>query len=581
MIEEIFRIVSSLGFTKSKIEVCLSQFSKSEVASLYTLLTEECLLPSGLDLLPHQREIMLTLLKGQRGVIAAFPMGSGKTITAIAASECLRSQARMLGVKVNLCIIVPTSLIGNYKEELKKSGYTLQKGDMIITKTKFYRKVKNGEITSLKNYVVIYDEAHTLRTDYRCEFCSDLVLAIKGPQEDTMAEVSLKIIASAWKVIGLTGTPVYNQPYDWINLWALATGQPPLTSYEYFGLKDTQLGTQEGYTSENRVDYLQKYPRADPEILRNIFAFYDLPRDDFPKRKDVYHLINMTPEYQNAYERLEYKYSSERRRKRKSTSLGGDFDDEGRNAFMVRLRVAMNKARNANGTIIISPKVKESINIILKAKRGVILFSEFLSQGLDVIKAELSLRGIRWGEINGSVSASKRDTIVKNYNAKKIKVIIITKAGGEGLNLLETSDIILLESGWTSSQEEQVIARGIRKGSHTSVEKEEDRVVTVHHLILIKKGTEERVVNYLNLVPDSSLRVGKVAGRFENFYKTAKTPLSGVRWIPTKMKEEVLVDRQDVANMGADVYLKWFSNNKDVANQRELSFLRDYGLHIH
>lgn len=540
MAETIIKIASSLGYSPLLLKRCLSKFSSSQLDSVAMMLTEECLLPSKLALLPHQREIMSKLLQGQRGIIAAFPMGSGKTITAIAASECLKRQAAMLGVQVHIYVIVPTSLIGNYKIELKKAGYLEDPKDVIITKTKFYNKIKAGEITNttLKNYIVIYDEAHTLRTDYRCEFCSDLVMAVKGPQDDTMAETALLTIAAAWKVIGLTGTPVYNQPYDWINLWALATGKPPLTANEYYGLHSTSTERE-------------NLPGTNPEILRDVFAFYELPKDDFPRRVDVYDLIEMTPEYFRAYQALVAKYSSGFKKARKNSQS----EDGGRNAFMVKLRMGMNKVKNFQGQTIVSPKVPEALNIIANAKGGVLVFSEFISQGLDTIKTSLNSSGTKWGEINGSVSAAKRDKIVEDYNNKRIKVIIITKAGGEGLNLRETSDIVLLESGWTTSLEEQVIARGIRKGSHRALS-EEDREVKVHHLLLIIPGTEGQVANYLNLDTDLELN-----------------------WVPAD-KQQQSTDLEAVSKLGADVYLKWYSNGKDMNNRDELAFLKKYGLVI-
>lgn len=526
--ESIVRIALTLGYSEMPLARCLSKFSPTQLENVADFLTEGCLLPSKeLSLLPHQRKIMLALLRGQRGVIAAYPMGSGKTITAIAASECLKRQAKLLGVVVNIYVIVPTSLIGNYKSELEKAGYEWDPEDIITTKTKFFRAIKAGTITSLKNYIVIYDEAHTLRTDYRCEFCGELAMILKGPQPGTVAELSLQVISTAWKVIGLTGTPIYNQPYDWVNLHALATGKPPITAEEY---------------SELRF--------SDASILQDTFSFYDLPRDDFPRRIDVYHLIEMTPAYFNAYQTLAAKYSKKRKKPRKN-SQG---EEEPGNAFMVRLRTAMNKVIDARGHKILSPKIAVALDIISKAKRNVVIFSEFIYEGLDVIRKSLSAKGVRWNEIKGSVAAKKRDSIIRDYNAKRINVLIITKAGGEGLNLMETSDIILLESGWTSSMEEQVIARGIRKGSHRRLS-ESEREVKVHHLLLIYPNSEAIAIKYLGLVKS----------------KLGYSPLNSIH-------QKSGGKNVNPAKLGPDVYLKWYARTKANANLEEEKLLREYQL---
>lgn len=523
--ETLIKIVSSLGCSEQELRTFLGKYSETELQEIVSFLTDDCLLPSNeVTLLPHQLRVMRALLRGQRGVIAAYPMGSGKTITAIAASECLKNQAKKLGVDVHIYVIVPTSLIGNYKTEVDKTGYKWDPEDVIITKTKFFRRVRDGIITSLRNYIVIYDEAHTLRTDYRCEFCSDLVMALKGPQEGTIAETSLQVINTAWKVIGLTGTPIYNQPYDWVNLWALATGKSPPTYLEYSMMHETGNG------------------------LQNVFSFYDIPRDDFPRREDIYHLVPMTPEYHELYQKIEQKF---RKKPKKSKKQKQGEKEEG-NAFMVRLRTAMNKLKDSREDYIISEKVYLALKIISLSKRNVIVFSEFISHGLDVIRVKLNSDGIPWDEINGSVSAKKRDGIVKKYNSRKIKVLIITKAGGEGLNLKETSDIILLESSWTLSTEEQVIARGIRKGSHSLLQ-EKDRVVKVHHLLLIFKPFENLIVRFLGLE--------KKGGG----YKPIKNVHQGD-------------DASLYQNFGPDVYLKWYSRLKNEINHDEELLLRKYQL---
>jgi hypothetical protein len=72
-------------------------------------------------------------------------------------------------------------------------------------------------------------------------------------------------------------------------------------------------------------------------------------------------------------------------------------------------------------------------------------------------------------------------------------VLLITGAGGEGLDLKGIRKVILLEKGWTVSSEEQVIGRAVRYRSHEHLPVDE-RYIDVYHLVMIKPIEDE---NYL------------------------------------------------------------------------------------
>jgi superfamily II DNA/RNA helicase len=69
--------------------------------------------------------------------------------------------------------------------------------------------------------------------------------------------------------------------------------------------------------------------------------------------------------------------------------------------------------------------------------------------------------------INGTVPKKKRQDIVNLFNDPDgPNVLIITKAGGEGLDLKGVRVVILFEKGLTISGMDQVIGRAIRYKSH-------------------------------------------------------------------------------------------------------------------
>jgi superfamily II DNA or RNA helicase len=122
----------------------------------------------------------------------------------------------------------------------------------------------------------------------------------------------------------------------------------------------------------------------------------------------------------------------------------------------------------------------------LKENQKTIVFSHFLESGnLVIIKNLPSFLKNQYGYIRGNTPKKIRAELVKQYNENKIKILFLSKAGGEGLDLKGTRNIIILEPSWHKSMEEQIIGRGIRYKSHIHLP-ENERFVNVYHLYLVK-----------------------------------------------------------------------------------------------
>jgi superfamily II DNA/RNA helicase len=165
--------------------------------------------------------------------------------------------------------------------------------------------------------------------------------------------------------------------------------------------------------------------------------------------------------------------------------------EEVKNSFMIALRKASNNLEPCQ-------KCDYVVNVLKKGQKTII-FSEFISAGLDILKKRLDDEDIKYLEIKGNVSKSKRDEIVKaiNSDAKNSpKVLFVTKAGGQGLDLKGIRNVILFEVGWSESTADQVIGRARRYKSHEHLP-EEERDVTVYRLMTITKE-DRTLLNYVN-----------------------------------------------------------------------------------
>jgi superfamily II DNA/RNA helicase len=102
---------------------------------------------------------------------------------------------------------------------------------------------------------------------------------------------------------------------------------------------------------------------------------------------------------------------------------------------------------------------------------------------------------IKYAHVTGDMSIKKRKESVDKYNSNKIKVLLISKAGGEGLDLKGTRHVILMEPAWNDTTQEQVIGRAVRYLSHHHLP-EDQRIVDVWKLHLIKPQEEDHLKQY-------------------------------------------------------------------------------------
>lgn len=86
---------------------------------------------------------------------------------------------------------------------------------------------------------------------------------------------------------------------------------------------------------------------------------------------------------------------------------------------------------------------------------------------------------IEYVSISGSSSLNTRKRAVDMFNSGETKVMFISAAGAEGLDLKETRYVVILEPHWNDERIKQVIGRAARYKSHDALP-ESKRIVTVY-----------------------------------------------------------------------------------------------------
>ena len=136
----------------------------------------------------------------------------------------------------------------------------------------------------------------------------------------------------------------------------------------------------------------------------------------------------------------------------------------------------INKKQFENNKLvdIYSRKITAVItNIVSNWKSKHVLFTFFKTKGgVNILHALFKMCGIKTEIYSGDISDGTRNKILKNFNSEKnrygdkIKVLLITEAGAEGINILEAQHMHILESSTREMKIQQAIGRVVRYRSH-------------------------------------------------------------------------------------------------------------------
>jgi hypothetical protein len=169
-----------------------------------------------------------------------------------------------------------------------------------------------------------------------------------------------------------------------------------------------------------------------------------------------------------------------------------------------------------------SPKIMRIIFNILKTKGTVMIYSNYVEmEGLQMIKIYLSFFGFlsvdddkefdktkpsstdklekdgyRYCEFHGGIERDVRKVNKEIFNKKEnaygkfIKIIMISPAGAEGINLNNVRQVHILEPYWNEVRIEQVVGRALRFCQHRDLPMEE-RKVDIFRYKMVRKNKKQ------------------------------------------------------------------------------------------
>ena len=379
----------------------------------------------------NYQQICVDFIKKNRGLILYHSMGSGKTITSLA-----------MAIQFNnpIIIIVTKASKKNFIDDMKK--VKISRDDIIlITYKKVIKKILDKTI-DFKGKTIIIDEAHRLRSRTK------------------LLNIIITECFEAFKLILLTGTIFYNSLVDLSVLVNLAKFENvlPETSKEFdFFYYD--------YTYETPTNIEILKPK-----LKNCISYYKKPLDDnYPKYETKVIKVDM-----DNLQISEYRFYVKKILSLDTLHIDYSILDQRKTNFFLNVtRQLSNTVANSEK----SPKIQQIYKYIKDGPRPVIVYSNFLQNGVLPLSLLLNNNKISYATYHGGQTDDKRDSIIDQYNLGKIDVLLITTAGSESLDLKNTRQIHIMEMHWNMSKIDQIIGRAIRYKSHNSLPMDQRNVI--------------------------------------------------------------------------------------------------------
>ncbi|XP_014244880.1 DNA repair and recombination protein RAD54B-like [Cimex lectularius] len=463
---------------------------------------------------PHQREgveflyrcVMGIRSPGWTGAILADEMGLGKTIQCITLIWTLLKQGPYGKVPVvqKVLIVVPSSLIENWNNEFIRWLGSHRIKLFLVNKKRKPKDFKSYHqipvmIISYEMFLRCFDEIKDIKFD--------LMICDEGHRlknsnirtNNVLNEMNCK------RRILLTGTPVQNdlQEFfslvDFVNPGILGTLLEFKTNFE-----SCIMASREPNAPKELVDDGEK--KAD-ELNRATNSFI-LRRTQsiigkFLPKKHEYVVFCEPSNLQKCMYTMATDYWNERETGAEQIShlavisalkkicnhptliFKSNNENEEENVINCLLKTLDGYTFRIED----SAKLKVTAQLLenLKGSKEKIVIVSNFTQTLDLLEKVCNVKEYKFLKFDGSTVSSKRNDIVNTFNSVNSDVYVLllsSKAGGVGLNLIGGSRLILYDSDWNPATDLQAMARIWRDGQKK----------TVHIYRLLTSGTLEEKI---------------------------------------------------------------------------------------
>lgn len=437
---------------------------------------------------PHQEKAVRRLVENDGKMVMAHGMGSGKSLSSIYGFETLRQMGRAK----KALVVTPAGLRENYLEGAVKKGSTgrghiARRPDEIDP---------NADYNIISFETLLRDPTGIMQRSGADTLIVDEYHRIRNEQSATHdALFTARQFASNF--IGLTASPINNRPEELGPLLSISENNPQLTRGQFKSKFVKTIGATETFTGSTRK--LQGI-RNPAEFAKSVYpkidyaSSEDLVGKEMPKKKVTNVYVPMSPEQYRLYHYALDKLGPVAQyvmKKDPHVTVGSEdqvFTQIGKARQIANAvhtaRDDMTPEESAERT----PKMRRIIgdtvkHLSEKPDNQVVLYSNMINGGVDTLSAGLRKAGIEHALFIGkgtevgdnSVTETSRQQGVQDYKDKKLRAIIISGAGAEGLDLKDSTAFFAADGHFNPERILQAEARARRLGgqSHRPPEQRE------------------------------------------------------------------------------------------------------------
>ena len=457
-----------------------------------------------------------TIVNNDGRALIAASVGSGKTFGVLYSLEKLATQ----GKAKNVLVVTPAALRHNFLKNVQKftEGHNVYiwetgKGPTLMVSGDPAKGI-NFHIVS---YALFRNNPDRFLQTPNGEPVDTIVCDEIHRAKNFDAITTKSLIYASRKVrnfIGLTGTVASNTPADVIPLMIAVTGQRfPIPDKSTFQRLFTKVITQRNPDgSVSRVRVLKNV-----SILKDLFKDHVYYLDPAMKKLDMPDkVVEWVPVAANDFQKRLYEYvlrDIDPITKRKIEKGLPVTEREARHILtkILQARQVLNGVHTIVDMPLIqsaeqTPKVKAVINDVeqhLKANPHgkVLIFTNFLRGGADVLAAGLNAKGVPFGVFVGAdvpggdyFGEEDRKKAIEAYRKGKIKVLILSPAGAEGLDLPNTTFVALFDPHYNPERILQMEARGVRIKGLKGVPPEKRKVLVRRYYTVIPRSFLAKVL---------------------------------------------------------------------------------------
>ena len=448
-----------------------------------------------------------------KGILIYHKIGAGKTCTAVSITERLKN-------KMNVIVVVPASLVSNFRDELRSkcpgdeyiSDNNREKLNQLRPKDKEFKKIINDSNKEIDKFYKIYSYHKFIDLCENKKMRLRNTLLIIDEVQNMVSESGSfyrnlkKVIDKSddkTKIVLLSATPMFDKPVEialTLNLLKLKEDIPIGTEFNNKFLKPYKIKTETHYMMKNHELFksyingaISYYRGANPvSFPKQNFRTINCKMENFQYKSYLTTLSSSNDFIKGYFKKTDIlklptdfmlgprlisnlAFPNKCIGKKGFTSFcGSTLKNTNIKKYSKKFYKINNNINKSFGPVFVYSNFKDYGGV-----KSIVQFLEYQGYKNYKIYGEGKKRYAIWsGDESNNIKDQIKYTFNKksNYDGSSIKILLGTPSIKEGVSLLRVEQVHMLEPYWNMSRMFQIIGRAIRYCSHKDVPNNRQKV---------------------------------------------------------------------------------------------------------